>query len=979
MLMLFHSSIWRRAFSSRPPGWPVALLSIYCWAATAAELDILKLPPPVHRSVDFVKDVEPLFVANCYSCHGPEKQKNGLRLDNKDDALRGGDNGAVIVPGNSAASRLIQLIAGVEKDLIMPQKGERLTPEQIGLLRAWIDQGARWPAGLDPASFINKRDHWAFKPVDRPDVPAVKNHRWPRNPIDNFIFARLEKDDLSPAPEADHVTLIRQLNLDLIGLPPTPDEVRDFVRDPGSDAYEKLVERLLASPHYGERWARHWLDVVRFAESHGFEMNQTRPNAWPYRDYVIRSLNEDKPYNQFVVEQLAGDAVGADEATGFIVGGPWDQVKSPDINLTAQQRMDELHDMVSTTGSTFLGLTVGCARCHNHKFDPISQVDYYAMQAVFAGVQHGERSRRPPDYDNRMAQAENLRKVVVTLDAQLTHFELLADPTLAPATNYTIEAGLAPGLLQRVAGRPKLRPAVHPRLNVDRFAPTEARSVRFTVFETTDAEPCLDELEIYPADGNPRNVALASLGAKVTASGTYPNSDIHKLEHLNDGKLGNSFSWISNERGKGWVQVDFPEKIRINKVVWSRDREEKFSDRLATNYKIEIANRAAGQWTVVAASNDRESYVPGTKPKPNYSPAGLTTTELDQLNQLLAEKRQLEMKIKELTTFPALYAGKFEPPGPTYRLQRGEALQKREPVAPGVIKAFGAGLSLPAEVSDQQRRLALAEWIANPENPFTARVMVNRIWQHHFGHGLVDTPSDFGLNGARPSHPELLDWLASEFVARGWSVKAIHRLILESSTYRQSSEPNPQGLERDASDRLLWRFPPRRLEAEPLRDSILSVCGNLDLKMGGPGFDLFEPNNNYVKVYNPKKEFGPPEWRRMVYQAKPRMQLDDTFGTFDCPDAGQIAPQRTSSTTPLQALNLLNSPFMVEQAEIFSQRLRKDAGAEPSAQVRRAFWLTFCREPTRPELEQGERLVAEHGLMAFCRAILNANEFVFVF
>jgi hypothetical protein len=804
--------------------------------------------------------------------------------------------------------------------------------------------------------------HWAFAKPHRPPLPKTTPAQWSRSPIDYFVLERLEKEGLAASTDTDRATLIRRLTFGLIGLAPSPEEVQAFLAESDPDAYEKLVDRLLASPRYGERWARHWLDVVRFAESHGFETNIERKNAWPYRDYVIRAFNEDKPYHQFVLEQLAGDAFGVDEATGFIVGGPWDAVKSPDINLTSQQRMDELHDMVATTASTFLGLTAGCARCHDHKFDPISQRDYYAMQAVFAGVQHGDRILRPADYQRRMNEADSLRQRVALIDAKLDELDPLADPSPSRSPQSS----------------PRRR-AVHPRQNFERFPPSLARFLRFTVSETTGAEPCIDELEVYTSgDSPPRNVALASQGAKASASGTYPNSEIHKLEHLNDGKVGNARSWISNESGKGWVQLEFPSRVSVNKVVWGRDREEKYADRLATHYKIEVSLDGA-DWKIVAASNDRAPFVRNPKAETLNTLGVLTPQEAEQAKPLLAEKKKHEEKIRALTTFPALYAGKFEKPAPTHRLHRGEAMQKRELINPGGIKGIGPEFELPGDGPEQDRRLALARWLTDPANPLTARVIVNRIWHYHFGRGLVATPSDFGLNGARPTHPELLDWLASEFVRQGWSIKAIHRLIVLSSTYRQASTMNSAAFANDADNQLLWRFPPRRLEAEPLRDTILLISGNLNLKTGGPGFDLFEPNSNYVKVYNAKKEFGPPEWRRMIYQAKPRMRLDDVFGAFDCPDAGQIAPIRTSSTTPLQAFNLMNSPFITQQAALFAERLRTEAGTEVKAQVRWAFWLALSRGPSSEELQASERLIRQHGAVHFCRALFNANEFVYVF
>ncbi|MBI2927748.1 MAG: DUF1553 domain-containing protein [Verrucomicrobia bacterium] len=859
------------------------------------------------------------------------------------------------------------------------------------------------------ASKAKPTNHWAFKPVVRPPVPISNFKSQVSNPIDAFIVAELRKHGLTPSPPADRRTLIRRLYFDLIGLPPKPEEVEAFINDRRKDAYEKLVDHLLNSPHYGERWARHWLDVVRFAETHGFEMNNPRPNAWPYRDYVIRAFNDDKPYDQFLIEQLAGDVLGVDEATGFLVGGPWDQVKSPDVVLTSNQRADELHDMVSTTGSAFLGLTVGCARCHDHKFDPIPQVEYYAIKACLAGVQHGERKLKALDAEARTQEAAEKRQRLAEVEAQLARFEPLAQTGPSIDTN-------------------RLRAPVHPRMNVERFAPVAAKRLRFTIQATSDAEPCIDELEVYTSGEGSTNVALASAGVKASASGTYPNSEIHRLEHLNDGKVGNSRSWISNEPGKGWVQLEFPETTTIERIVWGRDREEKFKDRLAVDYRIEVAS-AADDWRLVASSADRWPYAEAKKFTPRYLTNQLSAAEQAALEGLVAERKELEARVKTLTAAPMVYAGSFaEKPEETHRFHRGDPMQKREAVEPaalGVLPVkFDLGRSHGRETAadlkaddrevshrftsvatglaeEQQRRLALALWIADPVNPLTARVMVNRIWQHHFGEGLVSTPSDFGANGAKPTHPELLDWLAAEFMEHGWSVKHIHRLIVTSATYRQRSEVkslnrsmvksgkraggatvqrfNASPGDIDADNRLLWRFPARRLEAEPLRDAILAVSGKLDLKMGGPGWSPFEPNENYVRVYTPRQEFGPAEWRRMVYATGVRQRPDGVFGAFDCPDGGQIAPKRTRSTTPLQALNLLNSGFIMQQARFFAERLEREAGKDVKDQARRAFVLALQREPDRAELAAATALAREQGLVLFCRALLNANEFVYVY
>jgi hypothetical protein len=891
------------------------------------------LPPAASQPVEFQHQVLPLFEKHCVKCHGPEKQKGDLRLDVKSMALRGGADGAVIVPGKGGESRLVVAVSGVDEDLIMPPKGERLSAAEVGVLRRWIDDGAVWPdnaGAADPAL-----THWSFRDLHRPKVPATDYS----NPVDAFIAAKLAEKQLALSPPADARTLVRRMNFDVLGLPPTPEEADafevEFAKDP-KGALSALADRLLASPHYGERWARHWLDVVRFAESDGFETNQPRANAWPYRDYVIRAFNSDKPYDQFVREQIAGDACGSDEATGFLVAGARDQVKSPDPVLTAQQRADELHDIVSTTGSAFLGLTVGCARCHNHKFDPILQTDYYAMKAVFAGVQHGERRVGETDAASK-AEADKLRPRLAEIDRELEQSEPFADVT--------------------VTGE-KRRAAVSTKRNTERISPARATHLRFTIAKTNNgSEPCIDELEVF--DPNGKNVALE---AKLTSSGNYASDPKHQLAHLNDGKYGNSWSWISNTAGSGWVELEFAGTVDVARVVWGRDREEKFRDRTATEYVIEL-REGEGSWHPVAGSNDR-----GTAP--GEAPGNIAKLE--------TERSELEKRIAALTAPRTAYAGVFEKPGDTFRLQRGDPMQPKEKMAPGALSNFH-GFQLAADTADRERRVTLANWIVSPQNPLTARVIVNRLWHYHFGSGIVDTPSDFGVNGGRPTHPELLDWLASELIEHGWSLKHIHRLILTSAAYAQGAAHNTAAMAVDGSNRLLWRFPNRRLEAEPLRDAILAVSGRLDQTMGGPGFDLFEPNSNYVKVYVSKTKFGAGDYRRMVYQAKPRAELDTIFGTFDCPDAAQVQPRRTVSTTPLQALNLLNSAFILDQSAAFAERVEREAAPTTAARVQRAYRLAFARPATPAEAAAAERFIAAQGLPAFCRALYNANEFVIIY
>ena len=837
--------------------------------------------------VQFAKDVRPILESRCVSCHGPDKQRGGLRLDRKADAQKGGDSGLAIQPGKSKDSLMLHRTTSAIGTERMPPKGDPLTAAQIASLKEWIDAGAVWP---DATATSDKPPHWSFQPLVRPAGDG----------IDAFILSRLKTAGISPSLLTDKRTLIRRLSFDLCGLPPTPERTERFLQDDSPGAYDALVEEFLASSQFGERWARHWLDVVRFADSHGFEMNQVRPNAYHYRDYVIRSFNDDKPYDRFVREQIAGDSLMSPVAMGFLVAGAWDQVKSPDLVLTAQHRADELHDMAATTGSTFLGLTVGCARCHAHKFDPISQADYYAIKAVFSGVKHGDSA----------------------IDTQRA-----ADDDVAT--------------LATVPGKPlpkQFRRGVSTGKNTDRFAPTDAKAIRFTIRKTTDLQPCIDELEAYTVGANPKNVALASEGAKAKASGSMTGNPIHQLSNIHDAKFGNSFSWISNEIGKGWVTIEFAKIERIDRVVWSRDRTNppRYFDRIANDYLIEVSSDGKA-WQPVASSDDRER---GT---------GATLA----------------------------YCGQFGKPEDVFRLHRGDVTTPKEKVAPGVLATFANGFAISETATDSERRAAFAKWIVAADNPLTSRVIVNRIWQHHFGTGLVDTSSDFGINGRSPSHPELLDWLAIELIRQKWSLKAIHRAIVKSITYRQQSANRVEAIAKDAQSRMLWRYPPQRLEAEALRDSILAVSGKLDAKMYGPGFDLFQPDSNYVRVYTPKSEFGPETFRRMIYQIKPRMQLDDTFGAFDCPDGGQIAPKRTQSTTPLQALNLLNSPFVLQQALFFAERLKKPHADEPG-RVALAFALAFGRTPTKAESDAALSLILSHGLPAFCRALLNANEFAFI-
>ena len=1125
------------AFRSRanPSRWPSVVAVLLAGAVSALRLpaantvDVSKLPPAATRTIDFPREVRPIFEKNCFTCHGPEKQKSGYRLDAKENALTGGDgSGPNIIPGKSAESHLIHFVAGLDADMVMPSKGDPLTVEQIGVLRAWIDQGAVWPEEGTRVATKSEvwKTHWSFQPIVRPAVPKAAG----RGPVDAFLVEKLAARGLAPSPEADRATLIRRLSFDLIGLPPTPEEIDQFLGDPAPDAYERLVERLLASPHHGERWGRHWLDVVRFAESDGYQRNNMRNKAWPYRDYVIEAFNTDKPYDRFIREQIAGDADGVDAATGFLVGGAWDILRLIDPpTFDHQQRADELSDMVATTGSAFMGLTVGCARCHDHKFDPISQQDFYALTAVFQGVFHGERPMRPANREAIERELAGPKRRVAEIDAALAPFEVRsalgrtvlieeggegtamafsagtergqagdrgdelrlptpsegargwtlspgarrdvspwttavvgrfrvwvswsANPTHGAEAIYVLDRDGDPGttddqtelgrvdqtrfadgkisvageqrwsgfralgvhsltppcrILLRSGGTggvitaatllleeltpeteagpfatPHLRGPVVPKANEERFAAVAAKFVRFTIAATNDGDAALDEVEVFPVNPAHRNIAHIEWGTKATA--LQVNGRDGNPFYIHDGVFHEVGNWTMPVTEPVWVQLEFAQVETINRIVWSRNR----SDRgpkaaehgLPTRYRFEVSTDGVA-WQPVASSADRlpEIYRKRVQAIPTLS--GVPLARAGEFSRLADERRELRQRIAEATAFPSVWAGRFREPGPTYRLHRGEVTAKRERLGPGAIAHFGPKLELPLDAPEQQRRVALADWLTNPANPLTARVIVNRVWHHHFGTGIVDTPSDFGINGGRPTHPELLDWLAAEFAARGWRLKELHRLIVNSAAYRQTAAPRPEGLAADSGTRLLWRFPPRRIEAEPLRDAMLAVSGQLNRRAGGPGFSLFltDLNNSHnTEVFIPKAAFGPEEYRRMVYQEKPRVQLDDVFGAFDCPDGGGIAPARMSTTTALQAFNLLNSPFALQQAAALATRLEQEAGPDRGAQIDRAFLLAFGRRPEREERADALALIARHGLPLFCRSIYNSNEFIFVY
>lgn len=894
----------------------------FCWILFASTIFLAGNFVSAEK-VDFVRDIQPLLEQHCYRCHGAEKQKSGLRLDIKSEAFGGGDGyGPSLVPGESDDSPLLELVASEDEDTRMPPSGPGLKEAEIDLIRSWIEQGADWPDGVDSASLEDRTDHWSFKPLSYD----------PNGSIDQFIRIQLEQHGLQASAPASRANWLRRVSLDLTGLPPTPEQLAAFEADDSTEAFERVVERLLASPRYGEHWAQHWLDVVRYADTHGFEVNTPRPDAWPYRDYVIQAFNEDLPYDQFVRQQLTGDQSQNDAATGFLVTAAAllpGQIGKDDISKRLA-RQDELAEIIINTGEAFLGLSIGCARCHDHKFDAISQRDYYTMQAFFSGVKYGSR----PIQTDQNLQVQKERDALV--------------PLLAKA-EQALKA------FHEQSGLPETDP-VRNELVV------ESDPVRFVRFTIHDAnlhpslgliEPCLDEFEIYVSEDPEKNVALSANGAIATASGSR-ESGSHKLVHLNDGVYGNSHSWMSDTKGRGWVQIELPKAMSVERVVWSRDREGKLKDRLPTVYTLEVGGESDSMEVV----------------------AGWTETQIQKSKALREDQQVLEAKIANLNKVPKVFAGIFGTPEPTYRLSRGDPEQPAEEVPPAVLAALG-DVSLPTDAPDQLRRQKLADWIASPDNPLTARVMVNRIWQWHFGNGLVSTPSDFGRSGAAPTHPELLDWLAGEFIRSGWSVKHMHRLMVLSQTYRQSSQISVDSQRIDAETRWWWRFPTRRMEAEAIRDSMLAISGRLNLETGGPGFDLFKSRGG-LSGFPPIESFQGDGLRRMIYAHKIRMEREAVFGAFDCPDAGQSAAKRPQSTTPIQALNLFNSRFTIDEANAFASRIETEVGDDPQTQIARAFELALGRNPSEEEIAIALPVVESHSLSTLCRTLFNTNEFLFI-
>ena len=780
--------------------------------------------------------------------------------------------------------------------------------------------------------------HWSFQPITRPATPAGMH------PVDYFVETQLRKKGLQRSPMAEREVLLRRVTLDLIGLPPTVKELDDFRTDKRSTsaAFSAVVDRLLASPRYGERWAQHWLDVIRWAETVGFETNIERPAAWHYRDWVIAAFNRDLPYDRFIRDQLAGDITGADAALGFLVAGPALQPGQigRDEEAMRSARQDELDEVIRTVSQAMLGLTIGCARCHDHKFDPIRQTDYYGMQAVFAGLRYGNRRLRGEENDAWTAKVPAARAKVQQLHAEL----------------------------DAMRKKHKLRVSLL-SVQTETFKPVLVNSIRMKIAATINGRAAsIYEFEAWTPEK--KNVALASAGAVPSASSFALANQTRHFENLNDGSVDRrqSFPWVSASGGPAWFRIDFPKPVTLQSITWHN------GSSIPADYIIEVM-RSDDVWQSVAHTMDRQPRIDDTRAPDKVKLNGLDAAQVKTLMAHISQLRAAQAELNRLSAGPQTFAASFKEPATTWLLRRGDPMQRLEKLPPSIPNMLGK--LQPKDATEPERRLALARHLTRPDHPLTARVLVNRVWQKHFGTGLVDTPSDFGKMGNAPTHPQLLDWLASEFVRQGWSIKKLHRLILTSRTYMQANRPNAQAARIDADTRFLWRFPSRRVEAEAIRDSILFVSGKLNLKSGGRGFDFFNQRGG-LSDYHPKETFKAEGWRRMIYAHKVRMQAVDIFGAFDCPDAGQMKPRRTRSITPVQSLSLLNSPFANRQAGFFAERVRREAGNDTAAQVKHAFRLATSREPNARELATLKSLANQHGLEQACRVLFNTSSFLMI-
>ncbi|WP_246146389.1 DUF1553 domain-containing protein [Rubripirellula lacrimiformis] len=928
---------------------------------------------PSSDQVDFESQIAPILAEHCLGCHSPNIKKGELSLATADDI----HDLQYVHPGKAGSSRLLEVISSVDgAEPEMPMDGEPLADDSIALIRRWIDQGALWPDTVVVREKSKADDSWwSLQPLQQ---------QFAHNTIDEFIDGPLQASKLKRNAPADRRTLIRRATYDLTGLPPTPDQVRAFVDSDDPLVYEKWIDHLLASPEYGQRWGRHWLDVVRFGESIGFERNVIINELWPFRDYIIRSLNADRPFDQLIREHIAGDvlndpSIDATESaigTAFLVSGPYDDVGNQDAAQAAQIRANTLDEIIRATSEAFLGLTVGCARCHDHKFDPIAQDDYYALYATFAGVRHGAVPLATPE--DRLRR-ETLLEPLQTSKAKIQQQISQIDAAVMKRANAN--------LAQYQKAWP--RPAVDRRGTEETFDPIVASHVRL-VCKAQDNHPSsksgfrIDEFEVWSSgdESESVNVALASNGA--TASGAARQiqdfADAYGPQLTIDGKTGARF--IAAE---STLTIHLAQPTEINRVFFSSGRGEADPNSgvftFVAEYDIEVSSDAE-QWIKVATGDDRQPIQRDSVLNRRLSRLAITDDERQQKSRLESEMRDVNRRISAVPATSMVYIGRRvadDAKGPFHLFIGGSPQRKGDAVVPSSLSSLRGRASdyqLSADADEATRRRSLADWLVDDSNPLTPRVLANRIWHFHFGTGIVDTPNDFGYMGGRPTHPELLDFLATQLQQDGWRIKPMHRRIMLSKTYRQSSDFDEQAARSDADARLLWRFPPRRLSAEEIRDTLLQVAGQLDTTSGGPGFRLYQFLQDNVCTYLPLDQHGPETYRRAVYHQNARASVVDLMTEFDQPDCTFSAPRRSSTTTPLQALTLLNHSFTMDMAASMAARIRDTAGPDHEPQIHAAYQRCYARAPQADELAACRSLLSDSDLTTLCRVLLNTSELI---
>ncbi|MDA7910363.1 PSD1 and planctomycete cytochrome C domain-containing protein [bacterium] len=959
----------------------------------------------------FLDRVVPIFQTRCLECHRTGLAKGDFSLQDASSFFQDG----YVERADAGNSHLVELILSQDNHRPeMPKNGSPLTNDQIRTIRSWIDLGAPWPEGYKltydaQAARSLDYDWWSFQEIVKPAVPVLvdsPNRDWVRNPVDAFVLESLERKNLVPSKEADRRTLIRRLSYDLTGLPPTIEQIETFEGDKSEDAYERLVERLLASPRYGERWARHWLDVVKYADTCGYDKDKLRPNAWPYRDYVIRSFNDDKPYRRFVQEQIAGDVLfpGTEDGIlglGFIAAGPWDfigHVEVPESKLDGRvARNLDRDDMVSNTFNSFCSLTVQCARCHDHKFDPITQDHYYRLQAIFAAV---DRADRVYAVDPKIElQRDALKGQIAKAEKSLTQLKEQLDRFGGQAL---VKLRERVGAVNGGTKRPEF--GYHSKVELRQDAP------KWVGIEFDQAQT-VKQIVLHGAHDEFNNIG-AGFGFPLRFRVEVNGRTIFDRENAD----------FANPQLTPIV-IPVSEPLKSVRLVATK-LAKRSSDYHLALAEIELLNsggeNVAATGKVIALDSieapvrwGKSNLVDGIW----YSPLGKTRKELqaeldamvlsligksgvDRKSSFENQISESQKKLSQLPVGKKVYAaatefesqGNFKAtrgqPRPVYFLPRGEVSNPGPMLKPGIIPLASertSGMEIKPGESESVARSKLALWLTDPSNPLLWRSVVNRIWHYHFGRGIVDTPNDFGRMGGERSHPELLDWLAATFRDGGEAVSAesfkdLHRLLVTSSVYRQSSSYAGEGMKVDSGNRYLWRMNRRRLSAEEIRDSILHASGLLNLEMGGAGYFLFQLEKTEHSPHYEYHKFDhtdPKSYRRSIYRFIVRSQPDPFMTTLDCADSSQSTPARNETQTPLQSLTMLNSDFSLMMSEKFAERIELESN-DHSVRIQKIVRQSLGRDPTRLELSKMDDFVQQHGLVNLIRIVFNLSEFIFI-